>query len=256
MIMGPKPFTIKTMFFITLIVFGLGSNLKSQVVSTADSTVDRNLIKLNFLSLVFFNTTTLNYERSIGDKMSVGVGAGRRFSGSLPGLFQSSESDLTISDSDLTGLFFNLEFRWYLDKCNDKGDMKGLYIGPYLKVNRLSLDFDTEFDPGEELILNSGQAKLVEIGLGGLIGYQLELWDKVTIDFMFFGPRISRFNLSFGFKNEISEEFTGSIEDNVNGILEKVLMNGGVDFDIEKKEIKTDFFRTAFKYGIGIGYKF
>jgi hypothetical protein len=238
----------------TFILLILGLSIPS--FSQVDSLGKKNIVKLNFLSLAVFKTTTLNYERSMGEKTSLGIGIGRKFTGSLPSLFSSEESDLQLLDTDLKGFFVNLEMRWYLDKCNDNQFMKGFFVGPYLKYNNYNMDFMSEFDTGSGINMNEGEAKLSEIGIGGMIGYHLHLGSGFTIDFVFLGPRLSRFDLNLGFKNEISQEFIDSVNDNVNAVLERVLMDGGINLEIEDGEVNSGFTRTAFKYGIGIGYKF
>jgi hypothetical protein len=153
----------------------------------------------------------------------------------LPSFLNQDKFNLTLGQTDFKGTFLNLDARWYLNKCEGDESIEGFYIGPYTKFIKYSLDFDMTYDDGDQFLENSGNASFREFGLGLMLGYQLLLWDRLVVDFLFFGPRTSRYRLKFNFEEELSQEFIDSVTNNINETLDKILMRGGIDPEIEPR---------------------
>ena len=62
---------------------------------------------------------------------------------------------------------------------------------------------------------------------------------------------------SSGFaKEELSDEFIESVTNNINDTLDRILMQGGIEPEVDFKEIKSSFSWLGFRYGISIGVAF
>lgn len=216
----------------------------------------KNQLKINVVSLVAFKTTSLNYERHLNKNLTLSLGFGRKFSGSLPGFFRSEESPLQFTSSGFTGTFYNLEARWYLKQCEGDMPFEGFYIGPYFKMNRYSLEYDLMYDDGSIMETNSGTGKISEYGVGFLVGYQLNFWKRFTLDFIFLGPRTSRYGLNFKFNETLSDELKDAVTNRINAKLDEILMKGNIDPEVTLNEIKSSFNWLSFKYALSIGYAF
>ncbi len=217
--------------------------------------VPKNLIKLNIISALF-KTTTINYERTVGNRSSFMVGYGRKFSGSLPGILNQNSPNLTLTQSNLIGNFINLDYRWYINKCEDESSLFGFYLGPYFKYNRYRMDFDMSFDGGTESFENNGTSVFQEYGIGLSMGYQLKVNKRIVVDFIFFGPRTSRFDIKLEFEDALTEDFTNAVVDKINSTVDKIYMKEGIDPEFSVREIVTNFNWFSFRYAISIGYSF
>ena len=136
------------------------------------------------------NTTSVSYERSLTPNWSASIGFGRRFKGKLPGFARSEKLGLSFSNTGLRAYVAHGEARWYLKKCEEFNLLEGFYIGSYFKYNHFDLETSMILEEEDGSILeNNAEVRLSEYGLGLSMGYQLQLWDRLAIDFLFFGPR-------------------------------------------------------------------
>jgi hypothetical protein len=174
---------MKAKFILTILVlFSLvvpNNNLKAQ-----DN--KKNVITMSLSNLCII-TPTLYYERAIGEKTSLQLGA--------------FYTGIKISDSKFSGLGVIPEFRFY---PGTYGAPRGFYFAPFFKYRNFNIS-KTINDLAE-----SRDAKVTISGIGGglIIGGQLYVVDVVVLD-VFVGPSITSWNANF--KQNATEDDFGSI---------------------------------------------
>jgi hypothetical protein len=169
--------------FIILVLFGviaLNNNLKAQ-----DN--KQNVLTLSITNLALV-TPTLYYERVIGEKSSLQLGA----------YYTGAKS----SDVKFAGLGIIPEFRFYPGK---KGAPRGFYFAPFVKYQNYSISTTVN-----DMILGTYDAKatLSAIGGGLVIGNQFIIGDVVALD-LFIGPSVA--NWSAKYKDNSSESDFGDV---------------------------------------------
>ncbi len=243
---------MKQLIIFVFVLFSVGA-LQGQAVEASKKR--KNVVKVNALALTLVRTSTLSYERSLNDQMSVAVGFGRRFKGNLPSFVSSEQFGLTFDNTGLDGYVLHGDVRWYLRKCEQNQVMDGFYVGGYLKYNRFSYSADVTFENEGEVSNNFTDANLSDFGIGVALGYQLRLWERVVVDFLFLGPRSSRLGLDFEFEEPISQEFLDALSDNINDVLDRWGQDG-LDLEAGDVDASATFNTFNLRYAISIGFAF
>ncbi len=170
-------------FLIILILFSivaLNNNLKAQ-----DN--KQNVITLSITNLALV-TPTLYFERAIGEKTSLQLGA----------YYTGAKSN----DVKFTGLGIIPELRFY---PGAKGAPRGFYFAPFLKYQNYSISTTVS-----DVYLGIYDAKATLTGIGGglIIGNQFIIGDVVALD-LFIGPSIA--NWSAKYKDNATESDFGDV---------------------------------------------
>ena len=217
----------------------------------------KNAVKFNALGLSVVKTYFISYERRILPQLSASIGYGRRFEGRLPNLFRNEEFGLEVQSTGLKNTTYNGEVRWYPQRCKRQLSMEGLYLGLFFKYNRYTMDADISYDDGMEVFENRMDARLNDYGVGISMGYQILLWNRLTLDFLFFGPRTSWFEMDLQFDKPFTGDLIDSVVDNIESVRARLLLVGR-DIDIETTEVsaKSRFFGAGFRYAFSIGFAF
>jgi hypothetical protein len=168
---------------VILVLFGvitLNNNLNAQ-------NNKENVLTLSITNLALV-TPTLYYERVVGEKTSLQLGA----------YYTGAKS----SGVKFGGLGIIPEFRFY---PGGKGAPRGFYIAPFLKYQNYSISKNVD-----DLILGTYDAKatLTAIGGGLIIGNQFIIGDVVALD-LFIGPSIA--NWSAKYKENATESDFGDV---------------------------------------------
>lgn len=209
-----------------------------------------NLIKLNLPSLAL-KTLSLQYERAIYGKTSVGLGVRVMPKGSLPFSSALNDIDDQLGSLELGNIAITPEIKFYLGK----GVFKGFYIAPYLKYAHYNASINYEFTSSNvtEIIPLSG--KLNTYTAGVLFGAQWEIANKVYLDWSIFGPQfgISRGNLTG--KKTLSTQEQKDLREELDGIdLPVGKVTSTVDANGANVDLKGPW--TGIRANIGIGYRF
>ena len=215
-----------------------------------------NVIKINSLAAIF-NNISLSYERGISPRFSAGIGVGYKHSGSEPGFFNVDSPTVDFQMDPIQGFTITPEVRWYARKCDNRS-MEGFYLGLYVRYARHGTDatFDYYPEDNEPQQFKAG-LDAGEYGFGLQLGYQLVLWKRLNIDFMFFGPRFSNYHIGYEFEQNVSPEF---LED-MSAYINEVINRFGIEYQIELKQSdeKTANHTFSFanvRFGIGVGFAF
>ena len=215
-----------------------------------------NILKVNTLAIPF-NNISISYERGVVPRFSILIAAGYKYSGNLPDLFDTENENLQIKLDQITGYSLSPELRYYLKSC-DSRLLEGFYAGLYFRHTHYESLAEFNYFP-DELPDEYYKASLAlnELGIGISIGYQLMLWERLSIDFMFFGPRYSNYHLGYEFDDMVSQEFL----DELNGYINEVIDRFGIDYTVDVKQdgearASTSFSFANTRFGISIGFAF
>lgn len=216
-----------------------------------------NVVKFNIASLAFRNPTFF-YERAIKPRLTGIISVGLRYKGESMALFTTNDNEIELNLGSIGGISIAPEIRYYLKSCCNDDFPTGFYGGVYLKYTHMNSDVDINYYPAEGETENvNGDFTLNEKGVGIQLGYQLKAWKNFSVDFQFFGPRISFINLKGDFSNDISDEFRDDLEEYVNDVIARL----GSDYKFNVKDkgansISGNMSIPSFRFGISIGYAF
>ncbi len=215
-----------------------------------------NVIKINTLAIPF-NNISLSYERAISPRFSFEIGAGYKYSGKAPGILNVDSDKIDAGLDAITGYSITPEIRWYLKKCETRL-LEGFYAGLYLRYAGYNTAAHFDHYPDEHAPTHyKADIQLGEYGVGLQLGYQLVLWQRFNIDFLFFGPRFSNYHLAYEFNQNVTPEFLDDLSDYLNDIVDQF----GLDYDIELKQsgesrASHSFSFANMRFGIALGFAF
>jgi hypothetical protein len=215
-----------------------------------------NVIKINTLAIPF-NNISMSYERGLIPRLSFIISAGYKYTGRTPQLFSVNGSTINANLNQITGFSITPEIRYYLKSCEDRL-LEGFYVGLYGRYTNYSSGANFEyFQEGLIAEFYNSDVGLTEVGAGLQLGYQLVLWQRLNIDFMFFGPRYSSYNLIYEFDQNVSQEFLNDLSAYINEVIDRF----GLDYEVELKQSgesrASNSFRFAnMRFGIALGFAF
>jgi hypothetical protein len=172
-------------------------------------------------------------------------------------MFEVNGSTINANLSEIKGYSFAPELRYYLKTCQSRV-MEGFYLGLYGKYTFYETGAKFNYYPEEQPEESySAQLNLTEVGVGLQLGYQLVIWNRFTIDFLFFGPRFSRQNLIYEFDQAVSQEFLDDLSDYLNEVVDRF----GIDYNVDLKQsgesrTSTSFSFANMRFGISFGIAF
>ena len=215
-----------------------------------------NIIKVNTLSIAFKNISVI-YERGILPRLSAGLGIGYKLTGSEPTLFTVNSSEVSVNIDKIKGVTITPEMRYYLRAC-DPSLLDGFYAGVYLRYSRYWTEAKFDYMPLNAPIEQyKANMELSEFGLGLQLGYQMMIKERFTIDFLFFGPRISNYQFTYEFSEPPGEEFLGDLSDYINEVVDRF----GYDYNVNiekagEKSGRTSFGFANMRFGLSLGVAF
>lgn len=208
----------------------------------------KNIVKLNLPNLAFGNIT-LNYERILSPRNTAVLNVGYI----RPQALSSFLADDSWSGDKFSGITATAEYRFYSKK---KGAPRGFYYAPYLRYANYKLDYRGSIDENDTNVVN----KISTIGLGGQIGIQWLIKDRVSIDWGILGLAVQRYNFSSTFTaanadeainfEEILAEIQQEIDD--SPLNNKLKFETGDDF----LKTKMPFLFGGARAYLSVGYSF
>lgn len=215
-----------------------------------------NVLKINTLALPF-NNISMSYERGVVPRFSIIIAAGYKYSGALPDLFDNNSETIDLELEPIVGYSFSPELRYYLKSCDNR-ILDGFYAGLYFRHTHYNTSAKFDYFPeGNPTEFYDSDIAINEFGVGISIGYQLMLWERLSIDFMLFGPRYSNYHLGYEFDREVSQEFL----DDLNSYINEVIDRFGIDYTVDIKQDGESRASTSFSFanariGISFGFAF
>jgi len=215
-----------------------------------------NIVKINSLALVF-NNMSLIYERGIIPQVSAGIGVGFSYGGTAPKILKTDNSTIEVDLGKIQGFSITPEARYYLRTC-DPHKLEGFYAGLYLRYGGNNMAAGFQYTPENSPIENyTADITINEYGVGIQLGYQMLLWERFSIDFLFFGPRFSSYHLAYNFNQPPSPQFLGDLSEYLNEVVDRF----GADYNVDIKQdgetnANTTFSFANMRFGLSLGFAF
>lgn len=246
------PFRI--VFVFVLVLFISSTNVFSQ----SNSRDFKNSVKFNVSNtLLYDNSYQFSYERMIKENQSLNVFTGYQ---EFP-LINVDITDVNFDKkSDRKGYSIGADYRFYLGSINKFKGPRGVYLAPFISFFQFDTDRDLIYtNPNTGVVSNANLSSNFNLtNVGGELGYQFVLWDRLVIDCVLFGPSLTRYKFNAKLdgdisgldENEVFQKVIEAIKDKFPGI-------DGITGDegIEKKGVQS-VTAVGFRYNISIGYRF
>jgi hypothetical protein len=226
------------------------------VFSQSDSRDFKNSIKFNVSNtLLYDNSYQFSYERIIKENQSLNVFTGYQ---EFP-LITLDIDDVSFErKSTRKGYSIGADYRFFLGSVNKFKGPRGVYLAPFVSFFQFETDRNLDYkNPNSGVVSKANlNSKLNLTNVGGELGYQFVLWDRLVIDCVLFGPSVTHYNYNIKLDGEIpgldeNELFQKFIEAMKDKFPEIENLSGGV----EKKGVQS-ITALGFRYNISIGYRF
>ncbi|RZL42672.1 MAG: DUF3575 domain-containing protein, partial [Pedobacter sp.] len=222
----------------------------SQIKQTAAPDTGKNLIKLNLASLAL-KTFSVQYERAIHKKISVGMGVRLMPKGALPFSSSFDSIDDQLGSLELGNVAITPEIRFYMGK----DVFKGFYIAPFLRYANYNASINYEFDVNNVTQIMPLSGKLSTYTGGLLIGAQWRIANKVYLDWSILGPQYGFSSGELNGTKTLNAQEQQELRDELNGI---DLPVGKIESTVTANgaKLKFDGPWAGIRANIGIGYRF
>ena len=222
----------------------------------------KNVIRYDLsggLFMSFSRYIVFGYERVLNKNQSFSINVGPV---ALP---ESSKEHILINDFTLrnntrsNGFNVSVDYRFYLAKENKHSVPRGIYLGPYVSYNKFfreSVWNYTSAGVPDKTINTTLDMKI--FSLGGELGYQFVLWNRIAIDILLIGPGIANYTLDLTASSNLSDEERERLGRAVKRVITERYV--GLNYLLSNKEfdqegtIKT--WGLGYRYIIHIGYLF
>lgn len=227
-----------------------------EVKSKTDQISYPNIIKINTLALAFSNVSLI-YERGIIPRVSVGIGFGYKYRGGVPSLLDIENSVISAAFDDVTGFTISPEAKYYLRAC-DTDKLEGLYAGVYFRYSNYNSGADFEYmSESNQQETYRSDIRMNEYGVGIQLGYQMIIKERFSLDLLFIGPRLSKYELGYEFDSPPSEQFLNDLSESLNDVVERFGFDYEVDINNEgNAKANTSFSFASVRFGLSLGYAF
>ena len=206
----PNPTIIKKKYllstiFISSLFFSSLSTYSQDFTELPDSGYKRNVIKWNLTPFLLFSKKNINlsYERVLSPYHSFSVNLG---------YFELPKISLldTIRLERVTkknGFNVAADYRFYFKHRNRRMSPDGLYLSVYSSFYHynFNMEVSTDDNPDIQGVLAFGGTFNI-LNLGGALGYQFVIKERLTIDMIFIGPSISMYNKKLSLEGDLSSE--------------------------------------------------
>ncbi|MFK7978658.1 MAG: hypothetical protein AB8G86_01635 [Saprospiraceae bacterium] len=212
----------------------------------------RNIVKLNLPNLAFGNIT-LNYERILSARNSVALNVGFIRPQQPIGIINDAfNTDETISTPEFSGITATGEYRFYSSR---KGAGRGFYFAPYARYANHKLDFNATIEDN----FSNVATQLSAIGLGGQIGVQWLIKDRIAIDWGILGLAAQWYNLKATYSSPLGEDINfDEIRADLEAEIEESPLTNKLEFSNtdDSLEAKMPFLFGGARTYLSVGYKF
>jgi len=242
-----------TLIFVSLLLISSNS-----IFAQEPSRDFKNSIKFNVSNtLLYDNSIQFSYERMIKENQSLNVFAGYQ---EFPLITVNITNVDFAKNSNRKGYSIGADYRFYLGSINKFKGPRGVYLAPFISFFQFDTDRNMHYtNPNTQAVSSSNlSSKFNLTNVGGELGYQFILWNRLVIDCVLFGPSITRYkfntkldnNIDGLDDNEVYQKIIEAIKDRFPGV-EGITSDEGV----EKKGVQS-ITAVGFRYNISIGYRF
>jgi len=219
-----------------------------------------NIVKINLISLVYKNIS-LQYERVLGEKISVAIGLRYMPKSSLVftnTIDQLASADSTnLSDWKASSYAITPEFRFY-----PKHAGKGFYLAPYLRYRNVGLDLPVDYRDDNGVQQNVSVTGNLSSLIGGLmIGSQFNLGKMITLDWYIFGLQygVSNGKLDIATSKPLSANDQADIRSSLADLKAASNSFNDINYVVTSSggSISGKFGALGFRgFGLNLGFKF
>ena len=222
----------------------------------------KNIIRYNITNPLIFGGKTMiwGYERVLNNKRSLSLNVGL-FEMPKLNLFDINSTNDSIqltNNTTSSGYNFSLDYRFYLAKENKYNAPRGVYLAPYvnyttfkrtntwtLNTSSFTGDVNTEFN-------------LTIATLGGELGYQFILWNRVAIDLILIGPGMSNYDIEAKLSTTLDADEQSELLKIINEAIQEKVPGYSLVIDDAKfeKEGTTNTTTVGFRYMVHVGFRF
>ena len=217
----------------------------------------RNIIKFNPTPMLVLDlrNVTFAYERLLKNNQSIAIQAGYL-------VFNTDEDTIAglinITDKTRNGINLAMDYRYYPFQRSKRPAPDGIYVGGYFqyygfwaenKFDILGVDLDKD---GKM----TTSANFENLGIE--IGYQFVFWERMTIDFILFGPSMNLYSNNLTIEGDLDEEQIENISEELVDKLVEHYPSLGKIYSEESLKFTSDKISlgTGFRYSIQIGFHF
>ena len=210
----------------------------------------QNIVKLNLPNLTFGNFT-LNYERLLSARNSVALNLGyirpQKPTDFLTDFVDADEVD----PAEFSGVTATAEYRIYSKK---KGAGRGFYLAPYARYANHKLTFNSDIDGN----FTRAATQLSAVGLGGQIGIQWLIKDRIVVDWGILGLSATWYNFKSTFTAVEEEINFDEIRAELEAEIDDSILSNKLEFTSSENalEAKMPFLFGGARTYLSIGYKF
>ena len=217
----------------------------------------RNIIKFNPTPMLVLDlrNITFAYERLLKNNQSIAIQAGYL-------VFNTAEDTIlgliNITDKTRNGINLAMDYRYYPFQRSKRPAPDGIYVGGYFqyygfwaenKFDILGVDLDKD---GKM----TTSANFENLGIE--IGYQFVFWERMTIDFILFGPSMNLHSGNLKIEGDLDEEQIENINEELADKLIERYPSLGMIYSEETLKFTGEkiSFGAGFRYSIQIGFHF
>ena len=251
-----------TTFIAVLAMLAFTQHADAQSTTKTDSVKSkkRNLVKVNVLALPL-NTISLQYERLLTRKISIGLGFSTMPKGSIP--FKSTFKSL-VDDEDTKDQLENLktsnltitpEVRFYLGK----GNYKGFYVAPYARYTRFTAALPYNYDDAGTTKTINLDGKVTAFTGGLMFGAQWRLSKIVYLDWWIVGGAYgtSKGDLTGTRDIPLTQNEQDALRESLNDLKEDVpLVKINSDVNENGAKVHVDGPWANLRAGLSVGIRF
>jgi len=212
----------------------------------------RNIVKLNLPNLAFGNIT-LNYERILSARNSVALNLGFVPTQNPTSILSDAFNvDETVTPAQFSSITATGEYRFYSRK---KGAGRGFYFAPYARYANHELAFDATIQDNFSRVAT----ELSAIGLGGQIGMQWLIKDRIAIDWGIVGLAAQWYTLKINYTSPLGEDLNfEAIRADLEAEIEDSPLNNKLEFTTtdDSLQAKMPFLFGGARTYLSVGYKF
>lgn len=222
----------------------------------------KNIVRFNISNPVILNTKCLvfGYERVVGKHQSFSINFGQ-ISLPQPYAFYKDRNgkryELKNSSTEM-GFHASVDYRFYLKKENKFNAPRGIYIAPYYSFNYFERENTWALTSNGVTGDLSSNFTFNMNTVGGEIGYQFILWNRLAIDLILFGPGASYFNIKTTFNTDLDPGDKAEMLQELGDALRERIP--GFDFVFDGAEYETSGTNTTmamgFRYMLHLGFRF
>ncbi|MBE9586375.1 DUF3575 domain-containing protein [Mucilaginibacter sp. JRF] len=223
---------------------------------TVDSDGD-NFVKLNVSSL-FLKTFSVQYERPVGQKISVAMNMSFRptsaipFKGTIKNIGDNNNFSRQIDGLDIGHFVIAPEFRFYTGSQAGRG----FYIAPYAQYTHQTakLPFKYDYDGAEKVLPLSGSINSITGGL--MFGAQFKLSKLVYLDWWILGATYGTASGKVDARAQLDENEQQAVRNELDAFNQNDFIKTEYTVDQNGAKMDVDGRWATVRLGLALGIRF